>query len=138
MNTILGTTDAVSSCDCCGRQKLKRTVAIQLADGTVAHYGTSCAAGFLKADSAYVRTVARSADEAIRLAAEREVRRLNGLAFREWDLFLSVATGRKPATDKSGNGLPANHIDREDGILEKITALGGYSKARALFLSRKA
>jgi hypothetical protein len=41
--TALGTDDSVTTCDCCGKSNLKFTVAIQLADGEVVHYGSVCA-----------------------------------------------------------------------------------------------
>lgn len=44
MAKALGTTDAVTACDCCGKSNLKMTVAMQLDDGEVVHYGRTCAA----------------------------------------------------------------------------------------------
>jgi hypothetical protein len=35
--------DAVTTCDCCGREGLKKTVAILLDCGGIVHYGTTCA-----------------------------------------------------------------------------------------------
>ena len=40
---ILGLTDTVNVCDCCGKSGLARTVAIELAGGDVVYYGTTCA-----------------------------------------------------------------------------------------------
>ena len=37
-------TDEVDTCDCCGRTELKATVAMQLSDGGILHYGRTCAA----------------------------------------------------------------------------------------------
>lgn len=42
MITILGTNDAVNSCDCCGKANLKSTVIIDI-DGEIFHYGSVCA-----------------------------------------------------------------------------------------------
>ncbi|PTT80842.1 hypothetical protein DBR42_18865 [Pelomonas sp. HMWF004] len=39
----LGTDDAVTTCDCCGRSNLKFTVVIELPSGEVVHYGQVCA-----------------------------------------------------------------------------------------------
>lgn len=39
---VLGTTDSRNECECCGRQGLKKTVALSF-DGDVRFYGTSCA-----------------------------------------------------------------------------------------------
>jgi hypothetical protein len=41
---ILGITDSINSCDCCGKQNLQKTVAIENCEtGEIAHFGTSCA-----------------------------------------------------------------------------------------------
>lgn len=43
MARALGTTDAVTTCDCCGKADLKCTVEIELDDGQIVHYGRVCA-----------------------------------------------------------------------------------------------
>jgi hypothetical protein len=43
MARALGTDDSVTTCDCCGRSNLKFTVAIELDNGDVVHYGQVCA-----------------------------------------------------------------------------------------------
>lgn len=44
MTTFLGTSDDITSCECCGKKNLKRTVALDLTgDGAVVHYGVDCA-----------------------------------------------------------------------------------------------
>jgi hypothetical protein len=41
---ILGITDSINSCDCCGKQGLQKTVAIENCEtGEIGHFGTSCA-----------------------------------------------------------------------------------------------
>jgi hypothetical protein len=37
-------TDEINTCECCGRTNLKATVAMQLSDGGILHYGRTCAA----------------------------------------------------------------------------------------------
>lgn len=44
MARALGITDSVTTCDCCGKANLARTVAMELDSGEVVHYGTTCAA----------------------------------------------------------------------------------------------
>ena len=44
MTRALGITDAVNTCDCCGKTNLKCTVEIELDDGDIVHYGRTCAA----------------------------------------------------------------------------------------------
>lgn len=39
----LGTDDSITTCDCCGKVNLKFTVAIELNDGEIVHYGQVCA-----------------------------------------------------------------------------------------------
>lgn len=41
--TILGTTDDVNHCQCCGKTNLKATVAISFDDGEPEYWGTDCA-----------------------------------------------------------------------------------------------
>jgi hypothetical protein len=36
--------DSVTTCECCGRTELKATVAMELSDGGILHYGRTCAA----------------------------------------------------------------------------------------------
>jgi hypothetical protein len=62
---FLGTSDEVNSCDCCGKQNLKSTVALDV-DGEVLYYGVTCAARALTAhgmemDSAKVKAAAKKA-----------------------------------------------------------------------------
>lgn len=40
---ILGITDEITACDCCGRTNLRCTVALERADGEIVHYGRDCA-----------------------------------------------------------------------------------------------
>jgi hypothetical protein len=39
----LGLTDEVTSCDCCGKSDLQRTVAFETDGGETVYYGTTCA-----------------------------------------------------------------------------------------------
>ena len=41
---LLGITDEVTTCDCCGKPNLARTVAMENEAGDIVHYGTTCAA----------------------------------------------------------------------------------------------
>ncbi len=42
MKAIIGYTDSVTECECCGKQELKGTYCIDL-DGTELYYGSTCA-----------------------------------------------------------------------------------------------
>lgn len=70
---VIGINDEVTTCECCGRQNLKRTVVLSSGDGE-RRYGTECAARALGLDRLAVERQVRSAqkkatEEAI--AAER-------------------------------------------------------------------
>lgn len=43
MFKLLGITDEISTCDCCGRTNLKCTVALESEAGEILHYGRDCA-----------------------------------------------------------------------------------------------
>ena len=43
MYKILGITDEVTTCDCCGRSNLKCTVGLETPDGATVYYGRDCA-----------------------------------------------------------------------------------------------
>lgn len=58
MFTVLGTCDNVTTCDCCGRDGLKRTVALDNGAG-VTFYGTTCASKASKRSAGYITRKAR-------------------------------------------------------------------------------
>jgi hypothetical protein len=109
--TYLGTSDDVTTCDCCGRANLKSTVAIQREDEVV-YFGVTCAARALKTDAKTVRAGAKSADQA-RRAQEAHARAAKADAdFAQWKAYLD---SRCPGMD----------------VFEQIQALGGYTLVRA-------
>lgn len=110
---FLGTTDEVTTCDCCGRKDLKNTVALELVEGGDAvYFGVTCAAHALKIDAKTVRAGSRAADE--RAAVERRAAADRELA--SWFTFL--------ATNGKGNDN-----------FTRIESLGGYTAARAAWRS---
>lgn len=61
---MLGISDEVTTCDCCGKNNLKRTVAIEMGDSeTVVFYGVDCARRELypHIGNARIQTIARNA-----------------------------------------------------------------------------
>jgi hypothetical protein len=44
---ILGVTDAVSTCDCCGKKNLKKAIELENPEGDIVFYGTDCAGAAL-------------------------------------------------------------------------------------------
>lgn len=45
---FLGINDDVTTCECCGRAGLKKTVVLDIGDGDTVHFGTACAAKKLR------------------------------------------------------------------------------------------
>ena len=86
---ILGTTNDITTCECCGKTNLKKTVVLDV-DGAVLHYGIDCAGRAILGaksakNSAIIDKRARAVD-----AARKDV--ANGLKDREtsrsaWNLF---------------------------------------------------
>ncbi|VBQ36453.1 hypothetical protein [Burkholderia pseudomallei] len=74
MARILGTDDAVTSCDCCGKPNLKFTFAVELDDGEIVHYGSVCVTRHTGKAAKVVRKEAKDAMLARRDAAKHEVR----------------------------------------------------------------
>jgi ribosome-binding protein aMBF1 (putative translation factor) len=73
MQTILGTDDAVNTCDCCGKTNLKFTFAVDV-DGEVLHYGSVCVRKWTGKTASQANKEAKDAMRARREAAKREVR----------------------------------------------------------------
>lgn len=71
MARALGITDAVTSCDCCGKSGLRRTVCMELDGGELVHYGTTCASRNTGKPRAVIAAEVRQA-EAARLTAARQ------------------------------------------------------------------
>lgn len=118
--TYLGTSDEVTTCDCCGKSDLKRTVAIMDDErGESLYFGTTCAARALKVQVAEVKRGTAAADrareEAARVAREAAYR----AETERWRAYLVARTGG--IKDWSGTFC----------IGEMIKALGGFKAARA-------
>jgi hypothetical protein len=76
---ILGINNEVTTCECCGRTNLKRTVVLASDNGQV-HYGTECAAKALRCD-------AKTVTNGIRTAVEETARQRQIAANVEMDLY---------------------------------------------------
>jgi hypothetical protein len=111
---IMGTTGDVTSCDCCHRRGLRRTVALLpldadgMEDGEVTYYGTGCAAKALTISSYAVRRAARNADIVAAIERRAELRdrarwalpRLQEFRVR---LVARMEAGEDPATVAEGS-----------------------------------
>ncbi len=117
---FLGTTDEVSTCDCCGKTNLKSTLALSVDGGEAVYYGVVCAARAIGRSEKEVRSGARAADKAKAKAAAEAERKAHYEAFvaqrARWQAWLQ-----------------ANGTGRDD--YEREASLGGYATAWRAFLS---
>lgn len=121
---FLGTTDDVTTCDCCGRTNLKSTVAISIDDADPVYYGVTCAAHALNCSAKHVRAESRRADDERERAAEERRRAAAAAESARWFRFLDLVAPRYAACYANGS--------RSD-VLKQIESLGGYSEARLGF-----
>jgi hypothetical protein len=116
----LGTTDEVTTCDCCGKTNLKNTVVIRDLDtGEDLYFGVSCAAKALKVQVADVK---KGTAEADRKRAEEERARREAEQRAEharWVAYLIEQTG----------GI--YDYNRSPDVFRMIQALGGFAAAKA-------
>ncbi len=108
----LGTTDEVSTCDCCGKTNLKSTVAVSVDGGETQYYGVVCAARALGRSAKEVKAGAKKADDdkaAREAAAQREADRARDA---RWQAFLDAR-------------VPQHKGNR----LEQVLALGPAGRA---------
>lgn len=70
--TVLGTTDTITTCECCGREELKKTVALRDDSGEITYFGVTCAAKAAKWTTKAMNAAVKAADNA--KAAEQQAR----------------------------------------------------------------
>ena len=112
---------APETCDCCGRQGLKKTIKLVNPGGRVVWYGTGCAA---KAMGSQQKLVEKKRKEAIKARDDEDRRIRNAMEKAKdiaWQNWLNDMTDVPNAWD----GKP----DRT----RQIEALGGISNALALY-----
>lgn len=73
MFKILGTDDAVNTCDCCGKTNLKATVIVEV-DGEVLHYGSVCATRHTGLNGKEIKVAVKNAEDGRRQAAQKAYR----------------------------------------------------------------
>ena len=71
MARLMGTTDEITTCDCCGKSGLKLTVAIDI-DGVIVHYGRDCAAKTFRYVHCYRYAQKANAERIIGMANKRD------------------------------------------------------------------
>lgn len=110
---IIGITDTVGTCDCCGRTDLKRTVILDR-DGATVYFGTQCAARHLSIAAIDVKRQAMSVDRQRANEASKARYAAQSAEDQTWERFLA----------EKGTG---------DGIAIRIQSLGGFNAARQAF-----
>ena len=113
---FLGNTDEVTSCDCCGKQNLKSTVAIETVEGGTVYFGVTCAARALAVSAKEVRAASRKADDDKQRAAEAARRAAQDAHFARWSAFLD-------------SSVP--HL--KGRVLDQWQTFGSMAAARAAF-----
>lgn len=119
----LGTDDSVNTCDCCGRNKLKETVAFETEEGGTVWMGVVCAArarGIMAAD---IRCEARNANQAKADAKAAAQRAEWDARHARWIAHLVALTGGIREWSGSTNWSV--------GLM--LQAAGGYAKASETF-----
>jgi hypothetical protein len=116
-----GTTDEITTCECCGRENLKGTVIMMTVDAdgndiAQSFFGSTCAARAAGRPVAEIDREAAGADKAAREAAARARRQAAAARELEWAEWLA-------ANSAAGSRL------------EQIEELGGISAALAAFNS---
>jgi len=73
MFKILGTDDAVNTCDCCGKTNLKATVIVEV-NGEILHYGSVCATRHTGLNSKEIKVAIQTEVDGRKLAAQKAYR----------------------------------------------------------------
>lgn len=123
--TILGTSDEVTTCDCCGKKNLRSTVALEATDGSGdVHFGRVCAAralgwGDTPDDGRRVQRAAERREEARRETAERAAYDANVAAMRQY-----VCPSSSPYADDG---------DRAEWHVKYVRIDGGTKVVRSVY-----
>lgn len=121
MFKVRGSNDEVTTCECCGRENLKKTVMLEVLDadgngtGQIERYGVDCAARAAGWTQGEVRKAVRRADAAATAERYREAARRSAERFAPFEKWvIETAGGDKSYTDS-------------------LWALGGFGPARAAY-----
>lgn len=117
MNEVrfLGTTDDVTTCECCGRADLKSTVALSIDGADPVYFGSDCAARAIGRSVAEIKRATKKADDDKRRAEDARLKAKHDAFMVRWTAFLK-------ATASEGHD-----------VFTWIQALGGALRARELF-----
>ena len=113
---IIGTTQDITDCECCGRTNLKKTVIVAVldADGntdSIAYYGTVCAAKATKRTVKQITDEVSAADAARRATAQAQAAERSAREYRAYMAWLTNITGIADQwkAQQSLGGAPVAH-----------------------------
>lgn len=103
--TVLGSTDEITTCDCCGKPNLKATFAVEInATGEILHYGSTCVTR-----NTGIKNPTKAANDyrlGLRKAASLKLRQSDEFRAYESQVSLRTAMNITP-------GLPSMNFVRE-------------------------
>lgn len=113
MIVYLGINDSITSCDCCGKSNLAKTVALEF-DGEIRHYGTTCAGRAIGAKTRTVSDVQAAvsrSNKRERMFRQVDQMRAEGQNVVYGRFYISNQTNKTELTIKSpGSGLMVSQV----------------------------
>lgn len=119
MFKILGTDDAVNTCDCCGKSNLKSTVIVEV-DGEVLHYGSVCATRHTKLTGKEIKHAIQAAEDGRKVAAQKAYRASMEYSTAAAKMAQAYRQGIKPGREFMEFCKEANAA--ADSVARKIAA----------------
>lgn len=118
--TVLGASDEITVCDCCGRSNLKVTVALENTEtGKVVHFGRDCA-GAAVFGRKTAKNAANVADEARALDVYRHALAATGCA-KKAGSWVFQKTGR--TIHQGMDGITRMTVDRAGKVVTVVVAV---------------
>lgn len=127
---VRGENEDVNTCECCGRQGLKKTIVLEYIEngeltGEVTYFGTTCAAKAAGWTTKYVKDEVKAIqaeERRVKAKAEAEARKIEN---ERWERFLVLATGIPAEWEKTCYGTV-----KSPNLRPHFEALGGFGEAR--------
>jgi hypothetical protein len=121
--TVLGFTEEVQSCECCGRTDLKGTVALERNDGEgIVYYGVVCAAKAQGYTKKYTEDLVKASIKEAQAKAAAEIRA--NPVYAEYEAFMA-------ATDKELEDIAQKNLPYEihSAVVKRRIAMGDKLRA---------
>lgn len=119
----LAIVDEVNACDCCGKQNLKSTVAMERDDGEVVYFGSVCATRHSGRDAAVIRAEAQAVFSKKVDAAKAEYK--NHPARHALDALITQANRENIAPGKSYRNFLGDTVAADRQALFEINQKHG-------------